>query len=244
MARLEILEGFDEVNFFILEEKTILGRSKGCTLCLPDNRISRWHARITREGGIYMIEDLKSANGTMVRGLKILHGVPVELRDGDEIRISSTRMIFRAEKDSLLASSVTATPAKKTLSTPTPAAAGPTKTVPKPLKAALEPRKASVAREFGNLSILMLPEDAEAPRPEVNASLDASLSMAAVDLRAAQTEKGLQEALKRLQAMCRISEHLGAVLDSRVLMQRIIEFIFDVFPYADRAFIMLRDKAS
>ena len=58
------------------------------------------------------------------------------------------------------------------------------------------------------------------------------------------TNQGLQEALKRLQAMCQVSTALGAITDRETLLSKILACLFDIFPVAERAFIMLHDKDS
>ncbi len=84
-------------------------------------------------------------------------------------------------------------------------------------------------------------EEIELEPPAVNLSLDASMSMAAVRPEE-QSDKGLHDAVKRLQAMCQISIALGTIVESSVLMEKIIDFIFEIFPHAERTFIMLKDK--
>jgi len=57
-----------------------------------DLEISREHARVVQRGGYYWIEDIGSANGTFVNGLRIFG--PQVLKAGDKIRIGQT--ILRA----------------------------------------------------------------------------------------------------------------------------------------------------
>ena len=56
--------------------------------------------------------------------------------------------------------------------------------------------------------------------------------------------EGLADTVKRLQTMVMVSNSLGALTKPEALLEKIMESIFDIFPHADRAFIMLRDKAS
>jgi diguanylate cyclase (GGDEF)-like protein len=48
-----------------------VGRSPNCDLSLKYDGVSRQHARIVFEAGAYVVEDLGSANGTLVRGQRI-----------------------------------------------------------------------------------------------------------------------------------------------------------------------------
>ncbi len=64
----------------------MLGRDDGCDIVIPVRQISRQHVKIMLEGGVCVIEDLRSKNGTWVNGYR-LTGMR-ELEDGDEIRIA------------------------------------------------------------------------------------------------------------------------------------------------------------
>jgi hypothetical protein len=61
----------------------------------PEAKVSRRHARITRRGGSYFIEDLGSTNGTFVnRGRRLLPGDRQPLSDGDEVIVGKTFLRF------------------------------------------------------------------------------------------------------------------------------------------------------
>ena len=62
----------------------------------PEAKVSRRHARITRRGGQYYIEDLGSTNGTFVnRGRRLLPGDRQALHDGDEVIVGKTFLKFQ-----------------------------------------------------------------------------------------------------------------------------------------------------
>ena len=56
--------------------------------------VSRRHARIMRQGDRWLIEDLNSLNGTFVNGKSVRAGRPVELKEGDLIRLSYMNLTF------------------------------------------------------------------------------------------------------------------------------------------------------
>ena len=56
----------------------------------PDNTISRRHARLTREGGAFWLEDLGSTGGTWVNGQKIT--AKTRLTPGDKVTLGQTTL--------------------------------------------------------------------------------------------------------------------------------------------------------
>ena len=101
-------------------------------------------------------------------------------------------------------------------------------------------------QDFGGLSVIMPPSDQVSPSAghAVDVSLDAQRSMIALDERESVSALGQQQAIKRLQAICQVSSALGSITNQRALMQRIMDCIFDIFPTADRAFILLKDRSG
>ena len=65
-----------------------LGREAGNDLVVEDPQISRRHARLTRQGHSYLLEDLGSTNGTFVNGSRV--STPVLLANGDLIGLADT----------------------------------------------------------------------------------------------------------------------------------------------------------
>lgn len=62
--------------------------------------VSRRHARILRKGGIYLIEDLNSTNGTWVNRHRLASGATESLQDGDIIQLGQLvmRLYFDSEE--------------------------------------------------------------------------------------------------------------------------------------------------
>lgn len=90
-AYLIVLAGSNVGEMYKLEEvETVIGRATGATIRLNDDGISRRHARVLVEGGEVYIEDLKSANGTLLNGGTVERHV---LKDGDKIRLGSTTIL-------------------------------------------------------------------------------------------------------------------------------------------------------
>jgi len=96
--------------------------------------------------------------------------------------------------------------------------------------------------DAGTLQVHMRVDDAA--QPKVALALDASANMLEVSEAEQHTDKGLREAVKRLQAMCQVSTALGTITDHETLLHRILDCLFELFPAAERAFIMVRDNDS
>ncbi|MBK6696197.1 MAG: FHA domain-containing protein [Myxococcales bacterium] len=83
---------------FLLQEfdlpkgETLIGRSAECHVTIEDPLVSRQHARIMLEGDAVTFEDLGSRNGVRINGLPVKR--PVQLRDGDRIRIGTQELVF------------------------------------------------------------------------------------------------------------------------------------------------------
>lgn len=61
----------------------------------PAARVSRRHARIIAHGNQYFIEDLGSANGTVLNGsMRLVQGRPQVLASGDELKLGETTLKF------------------------------------------------------------------------------------------------------------------------------------------------------
>jgi DNA-binding winged helix-turn-helix (wHTH) protein len=72
----------------------LIGRDSGAVVCLDAASVSRRHAEIVVTEGGASLRDLGSKNGTF-RGEVRVKG-EISLADGDEIRIGTVRVLFRA----------------------------------------------------------------------------------------------------------------------------------------------------
>lgn len=229
MACLEIFKGEQPGTKFALADEVVLGRNSGGRdrenfVHLADVRISRRHARIVRIGWIFLLEDLGSSNGTILRGQLIPPHTPCDLYDGDEIWISSYRLVFYLEEATLVAQPPRRVdfdywqPSEENLARPTE----------------------TIVLEPGAFSVMLMDEDLL--QSTVSIALDIAEVIPEKSTILAATQTLDQElTLKRLQAMCEVSMALGVITDQNRLMQRILDCVFDMFPLVERAFILLRD---
>jgi pSer/pThr/pTyr-binding forkhead associated (FHA) protein len=86
----------------------IIGRDPGADICLPDDSVSRSHARLERAASGYLVRDLDSRNGTHLVG-----SGPVSthlLVDGDVVQLGNVRLHFREPSDEAGATLIGAQP--------------------------------------------------------------------------------------------------------------------------------------
>jgi pSer/pThr/pTyr-binding forkhead associated (FHA) protein len=79
-------------KYYLVDEVRI-GRSSNSNIVIDDTYASQQHARVFDSNGSFHVEDLGSTNGTYVNGRKISY--PLELRQGDRIKIGKTVFEFR-----------------------------------------------------------------------------------------------------------------------------------------------------
>jgi hypothetical protein len=82
-----------ETAYVLTGPVTVIGRAEDCDLRLADPGASRRHTELRRDGDRVTAIDLRSTNGTVVNGANIQRA---ELRDGDELVIGETVLVFRA----------------------------------------------------------------------------------------------------------------------------------------------------
>lgn len=93
-ARLVVRGGKEAGKSFPLSEAvTTIGRSSDNAIVLSDSAVSRHHARLTRSGDSYTLEDLESSAGTSVGGARVRREV---LRPGAVVRLGETDLVFEA----------------------------------------------------------------------------------------------------------------------------------------------------
>ncbi len=95
MPSVQIIEGPDKGRSFeVTEGEGLIGRRNGA-IPLTDSTVSRRHARLVRENGRWLLEDLGSANGTFLNGSRL--GRQMTVHGGDQIRCGTSLLIFGGE---------------------------------------------------------------------------------------------------------------------------------------------------
>lgn len=92
MFKLIVQSGEEKGQIVYLSGQEItIGRDPGNGFVLSDKRVSRRHARLFKEGENYILEDLKSVNGTRVNQMSVARQI---LNPGDEIQLGEVVMVF------------------------------------------------------------------------------------------------------------------------------------------------------
>ena len=174
----------------LLNERTVLGRHPSCDIVISDSSVSRHHAALVREGGQVIVEDLRSRNGTLVNGRRVVGRRP--LVDQDELSIGENRMRFR-------------------------------------VAAAPSPEGNGSTRE-GDY---------------VDSQAGSSLIVSQMDMpRISDDELPGASAAEQLRALFGINRAIGASLSLEEVVPRLLEGLFEIYPQADRGFVLLVDPDS
>jgi hypothetical protein len=72
-----------------------IGRVPSLPVCIPDDRLSREHARIDFRTGGYWLSDLGSTNGTALNGTLLKE--PQQLQSGDSIELGASLLVVTIE---------------------------------------------------------------------------------------------------------------------------------------------------
>ena len=87
-------------EFELVQGALLIGRLPECPVCLEDPLVSRMHARIVVQGDCVIVEDLHSANGVYLNGVRVAS--TAILREGDRILMGTTEVSLFELRDSSL----------------------------------------------------------------------------------------------------------------------------------------------
>jgi FhaA, N-terminal domain/FHA domain len=94
-ASLVLVQGGQPIRTWPLAAPQLtIGRAEQSDIPLSDPGVSRNHARVVREGDDFIVEDLRSTNGTEVNGQPIRRR---RLANGDLLKLASSTLQFRRE---------------------------------------------------------------------------------------------------------------------------------------------------
>lgn len=79
---------------YVVDEESVIGRSRSCDVVIADPNISRKHAELSYDGNHWFLTDLNSTNGTLLNGREISSS---RLAPGDEVTFGTTQATFDVE---------------------------------------------------------------------------------------------------------------------------------------------------
>lgn len=94
---LAVINGPDAGSVFRIEKPRVTIGRTGADLALNDSEISRAHAAVEIRDSTYLVEDLKSTNGTLVDGQKI--NGPTELQNHSEFQVGGSTIMLIVTED-------------------------------------------------------------------------------------------------------------------------------------------------
>src|SRR5918912_2775813 len=198
-----------------------IGRSARNDLCIPDPFASRVHAEVRREGDIYVLQDLGSANGTLYNGERVEN--MVALAPGGRIQIGETEIEFFDQTSG------------------TPAMATMIEDMPSP------PPDATIALDSGHRTTSGLLEAIEGARTQKSGEIRQATSLLAQQRTKSIPPVGAAAAAQTVEhgdLLALISKVSVTLLAPATLDQTLKEVAALVFEAvaADRCLIMLRDE--
>jgi adenylate cyclase len=233
MASVRILNGPTQNQLFILRGGEVVGRDPQNAILVNAPGVSRRHFQFATENGQFFVMDLGSSNGTYVNNNRITKH---PLIDNDTITVGGINLRF-SRLDAGAPTNATPQPGgglRKGLSfsqeevpigafgQPVPGARPTTATNP------LVPE------------VVLKDDTSEEAGGGEDYSLDASIVFSSADVKLPQKDQ-IAALQKRLKLMFEISQALGAIKDRDELLGKIMEQLFEIFPQADRGFILIGD---
>jgi pSer/pThr/pTyr-binding forkhead associated (FHA) protein/tetratricopeptide (TPR) repeat protein len=184
-------EGRKTVVPLVRDEITI-GRQEGNTIRLTERNVSRRHARLVKQNGHVLIEDLGSYNGVRVNGEKIT--APTRIKEGDLVEIGDYDLGIQGKLEAL-----TATPAAGTVR-PLTIPPGGMKTQPPVRPSTLPPQSTPIPGALAAATASASAEKApagEKPPPTPSATPNASAGGATAIIRVSDVMKAVPPAESR-----------------------------------------------
>ena len=93
--RFQLVACDTNLSYNLRRLRTRIGRQRDNDIVIQNERVSRHHAEIAREGNRLLILDQESRNGVWLNGWRISE--PTELKAGDQIRIGRQQFTFSSK---------------------------------------------------------------------------------------------------------------------------------------------------
>ncbi|MGD8577073.1 MAG: FHA domain-containing protein, partial [Thiohalophilus sp.] len=221
MAELIVTAGPNTGRHYPLQESSMtIGRSRSRHreqddyLLLEDPEVSRRHVRLFQEQGQWYVEDLGSTNGSALDGVLLKQGIAMPLTNGGELHLGATSLRFDNGDHAFH------------------------------MPAESEQFADSMAPDFdlakprSRLSRPVEVVSGEENQPDVSMSIDATQFIEQLRGKSGVLQPGReQDLVSRMQAMIQLSLSLGVVTNLDALLDHIMDFVFQLFPGAERGLV-------
>lgn len=115
--------------FTLSKSEIVIGRDVNSDVIINTAEVSRRHVRLYLDGGVYIVEDLGSTNGTFINGKRLTN--PVPLHSGDIIMLGeAATLVYEASQYDPNATMISPSGGNATLASSAPAAPVPQKITP------------------------------------------------------------------------------------------------------------------
>lgn len=238
MPFVTILNGPNKDRQFPINGGEFVGRDPANALQVLAPGVSRIHFQFLSEGGTVFVVDRNSSNGTYVNTERVTR---YALQNGDVVTVGGVNFQFNYENAAAAPQGVPGdsgqhSPFGGQISAPQPVAVAPN-----------EIDGAPVATQGGSGAVVL--EDSESEEGSLeDYALDASLVFSE-STRFKSAGGGTSPSVmanleKRLNLYHKISQSLATIQDLDGLLEEIIDNLFEIYPQADRGFIMMGDSFS
>ncbi len=230
MAILLALDGPNAGKKYPLTRDSVIGRSYESDIYLSDLNVSRSHARILVKDTGHILEDMGSGNGTYVNdeAVKRQH----ELADQDVVRVGGSSFRFEEAKK------------KKSWFPEVLTVVADSSDAHKVVAATLKQQRESLSPEELQAAAM---NTAEIDRGVIASALASLSDTDADDLK--QTEPHPAEVVsgntgRMLEAMYAVADAIATEVEQDKLLIKILDHLFDVFPQAERGFVLLVNEQT
>jgi adenylate cyclase len=210
-------------NFPIVKEEMTIGRTEDNDIVLPEPIVTQNHAKITKQGKSYVLNDLGSYNGTRLNEKLIQSS---RLKHEDEIKIGHNKLTFFAKETKIPSHTETLVLEKKS----------------EYENWHLKTTKVSPMKNYlvDTQTLLISPETQKGLRERIVSTISKKKSVQAGFKR---DFLPLERANKVLFVLYEISRQLNLIHDFNELLKKIMDYIFMVID-ADYGFLILSDEEN
>ena len=246
-ARVEYQTADGAPHTKLLLDSTTVGRHTENDIQLLDPEVSKAHLVIRKGKDGFVLEDLGSANGTLINGAKLTRHL---LQDGDLVALGNSTLRFRLERPRAHSGPAGVRPSMKGARPPEASSSSTSKPLPLTSFADMRrsdpifepgPEKPSSSSSSEHTSVTLIPEHllseaggSESVFAEQPAEINFDKASEVLD------EKTLRRDYERLRVAFDLFANVGLETDLEALGQTILSKIRGLLP-SDTAVVMLRD---